>query len=134
MAGDYHLLYLDGTDGHSYHFENAAMSNEFIRRMEYIKITSSFIVKSFLLACTTTERTTASNAAMRGWMTMVERAHVEFGRLLPPSIVQRDDGNRWCGSLAFKKRFHVQSIDFKVRTSYRKLIPPPEDYLPILLQ
>jgi hypothetical protein len=89
MAGDYHLLYLDGTDGHSYHFENAAMSNEFIRCMEDIKIASSFILKSFSLACTTEEgRTTASDAAMRGWMTMVERAHVEFGRLLPPSIVR----------------------------------------------
>jgi hypothetical protein len=57
------------------------MSNEFICRMEDIKITSSFIVKSF----TTTGRTTASDAAMRGWM---ERAHVEFGGLLPPSIVR----------------------------------------------
>jgi hypothetical protein len=72
MARDYHLLYLDGTDGHSYHFENAATSNHFVRLIEDIKITPAFIVKSF----TTTGRTTASDAAMRGWMTMVERAHV----------------------------------------------------------
>jgi hypothetical protein len=78
------LLYLDGTDGHSYHFKNAATSNHFVRRMEDIKITSAFIVKSF----TTTGRTTASDAAMHGWMTMVERAHLEFGGLLPPSIVR----------------------------------------------
>jgi hypothetical protein len=84
MARDYHLLYLDGTDGQSYHFENAAQSNHFMRRMEDIKITSAFIVKSY----STTGRTTGSDAAMRGWMTMVERAHVEFGGPLPTSIVR----------------------------------------------
>jgi hypothetical protein len=47
MARDYHLLYLDGTDGQYYHFENVATSNRFLRRMEDIKITSAFIVKSY---------------------------------------------------------------------------------------
>jgi hypothetical protein len=88
MAGDYQLMYLDGNDAQSYHFENAAMSSKFISRMEDIKTTSSFIVKSFPLACTNAGRTNASDSAMRGWMTMVERAHVEFEGLLPPSIVR----------------------------------------------
>ena len=83
------MVYLDGNDAQSYHFENAAMSSKFIGRMGEIKTTSSFIVKSFPLAYTTAGRTSASDSAMRGWMTMVERANLEFdGLLLPPSIVR----------------------------------------------
>ena len=82
------MVYLDGNDAQSYHFENAATSSKFISRMGDIKTTSSFIVKSFPLVCTTAGRTNASDSAMRGWMTMVERANLEFDGLLPPSIVR----------------------------------------------